>query len=119
MGQAVWQDATDLLRIPWVPVPGSVVSYLVDVFGHVQLRGEVHYPGANPTDGVPIMSCPPGTSPDQSVVLLAAEDVIPARVYRVDVNRDGIIYLRYPAMNTTGQLFLDSLSWMLSSAPPT
>lgn len=118
MSQTTWQDATALLRSPWAPVPGSVVSYLVDVVGRVQLRGEVHYPGANPADGVAIMSCPPGASPDQSVTLLAIEDVIPARMYRVDVNRSGTIYLRYPAMNTTGQLFLDSLSWMTSSSTP-
>lgn len=105
-----WQDATSLLTGPWVAVSASI-SYLVDAWGRCQLRGEISHPG-NPADYSVLMDCPPGTTPTQSVTLPAIEDVTPARVYRVDVNTDGKIYLRCPALNTTGQLFLDSISWM-------
>jgi hypothetical protein len=90
---------------------GTTISYLVDTWGRCQLRGEISYPGGNPVDGVAIMACPPGTTPTQTIALPAIEDSMPARVYRVEVNANGTIYLRYPSMNTTGQLFLDNLSW--------
>jgi hypothetical protein len=106
-----WQDATSLLANPWVEV-GAPSSYLIDGWGRCQLRGEISYPGGNPVDYTVLMDCPPGTTPTQSVSLPAIEDVNPARVYRVEVNADGKIYLRSPALNTTGQLFLDSVSWM-------
>lgn len=110
--QPSWHDATSLLASPWVAVVGSTLSYLIDAWGRCQLRGEIFYSSGNPVDGTTMMACPPGTTPTKTVSLPAIEDVIPARVYRVDVSTDGNIYLRSPALNTTGQLFLDNLSWM-------
>jgi len=110
----VWHDASSLLISPWKPVPSiqQGVRYLIDAWGRCQLSGEIFYPGGDFNEGVPIMQCPPGTTPTQNWVLPAIEDVIPARVYRVDIRTDGNIYLQFPLLNTTGQLFLDSLSWM-------
>jgi hypothetical protein len=116
MGQLVrptWSDASTLLVAPWRVLGGSNVDYLVDAWGRVQLRGEVYLSGGNPQDGSIIMACPAGTTPTQKVVVPAVEDVIPARAYRVEIGTDGNIRLRFPAMNTTGQLFLDSVSWMI------
>jgi hypothetical protein len=106
-----WQPFLTLLS-PWAPIPTSQVEYLVDVWGRVQLRGEVFYRGGSPPDMSPIATCPSGTTPTQTVTLYAIQDVTPAQVYRVDVNMDGTIYLRFPATTSTGQLFLDGLSWM-------
>lgn len=111
--QSAWLDASMLLAAPWQVVPGSSMFYITDPFGRCSLMGEISYPGGNPRDGTLIMACPPGTAPQfQSLAAFAIEDVIPARTYRVDINMDGNIYLRFPAMNTTGQLFLDSVTWM-------
>jgi hypothetical protein len=115
MGQLVrpiWSDASTLLVSPWQVLAGSNVDYLVDAWGRVQLRGEVFFSGGNPQDGSIIMACPTGTTPTQKAVVPAVEDVIPARTYRVEIGTDGNIRLRFPAMNTTGQLFLDSVTWM-------
>jgi hypothetical protein len=105
-----WQSATSLLVSPWVAA-GPPISYLIDGWGRCQLRGEISY-GGSPADGVTVMACPPGATPTQTVTLPVIEDCMPARVYRVEVNADGKIYLRYPSADTTGKLFLDSLSWM-------
>jgi len=105
-----WQALT--LLSPWVAITNSKIEYMLDAWGRVQLRGEVYYPGGNPSDMTVIADCPTNTTPTQTVTVPAIEDVIPARVYRVDVDIDGKIYLRFPAGNSTGQLFLDSVSWM-------
>jgi hypothetical protein len=107
-----WQDFSLYLVAPWQPIYGSSVSFLVDAWGRVQLTGEIFYPDGNPPDDSVMAMCPPGTAPLNGVSLSATEDVIPARSYRVDVGPDGSIRLRYPALNTTGQVFLDSLSWI-------
>jgi hypothetical protein len=107
-----WQSASSLLTSPWATVSGSTISYLIDGWGRCQLRGEVYFPGGNPVDGTAIMACPPSTTPTQNTYLLAIEDVIPARVYSVEIGTDGNIRLQSPSLNTTGQLFLDNLSWM-------
>lgn len=109
--QPPWQDGTSLLASPWIAATG-LISYLIDPWGRCQLRGEAIFPAGNPNDDTIIMACPPGTTPTQTTVQFAVEDVIPARVYRVNVSTDGNIYLRYPAQNTTGQVILDSVSWM-------
>jgi len=108
---ASWQDASSLLVTPWKALPGSLISYSLDGFGRCQLRGEVYFQGGNPGDASIIMTCPPGTTPTQNATLAAIEDVIPTRVYRVDVRTDGNIVLRFPVPQSTGQLFLDSLIW--------
>ena len=111
--QPGWVDASMYLASPWQVVPGSGVFSVTDAWGRCSLMGEIYFPGGNPGDGVPIMACPPSTTPQfQNITTLAVEDVIPARVYRVDIRTDGNIYLRFPALNTTGQLFLDSITWM-------
>jgi hypothetical protein len=107
-----WQDGTSLVASPWTISPVASVSYLIDSWGRCQLRGEIFYPGGNPADNVVLMECPPNATPTQALNLPVIEDSTPARVYRVEVNIDGKIYLRYPSANTTGHLFLDSLSWM-------
>jgi hypothetical protein len=108
----LWQDAKSYLVSPWQAIAGSSVSFLVDAWGRVQLRGEVFYSGGDPPDNTVIMSCPPSTTPKQSAVLVAVQDVAPAQFYRVDVGNDGSIRLRFPPPSSTGQLFLDSISWM-------
>lgn len=107
-----WNDLTPYITAPWEPVPGSDVLYLVDAWGRCQLAGEIFYPKANPPDGSQMLQCPPLTSPSNPATVLAVEDVIPARYYRVDILSTGSIELRFPALNTTGQVFLDSVSWM-------
>jgi hypothetical protein len=111
--QPTWVDASPFLASPWRAVTGSSVRYAVDAWATCWLGGEIYFPGGNPTDNTRIMACPPGTTPPvQSITTFAVEDVIPARMYRVDIRTDGNIYLRFPALNTTGQLFLDSITWM-------
>lgn len=107
-----WQDLTPNLAAPWKAVPGSSVQFLVDAWGRCQLAGEVFYPGANPRDGSIILQCPAGTSPAVNVTVVAVEDVIPARFYRIDIGSDGNIRLRFALTSTTGQVFLDSVSWI-------
>lgn len=107
----VWQPFLTLLA-PWAPIPTSQVQFLKDPWGRVQLRGEVFFAGGSPHDMSPIATCPVGTTPTQTVTLYAIQDVTPAQVYRVDVNMNGTIYLRFPTTTSTGQLFLDGLSWM-------
>lgn len=114
MGQLIppqWQPLLTLLS-PWHPAPGSTIRYLVDAWGRCQLGGEVYYQGGNPPDSSMLMTLPTGTIPTQNVSLVAVEDVIPARFYRIDVGTDGSVRLHHPNTNTTGQIFLDSLSWM-------
>ena len=110
-----WLDLTPYVNSPWQPVPGSDVLYLVDAWGRCQLAGEIFYPGGNPTDGSSMLACPPFTTPSQSVTVVAVEDVTPARYYRVDISPDGDVALRFPNLNTTGQIFLDSVSWMTTA----
>lgn len=105
----IWQALPQLVA-PWEEVPGSVCQYMLDAWGRCTLRGEVYYPGGNPKDQSAIAICPAG-APTAVTTNFAVEDVIPARVYRVDVETDGKLYLRFPALNTTGQLFLDGISW--------
>jgi hypothetical protein len=116
MGQLIqptWVDGTSLLTSPWQPVAGSTVQYIIDPWGRCSLWGEVFYPGGNPPDDSAIMQIPPGMTPTiQDVTLPVMEDTNPARVYRVDVRTTGNIVLRFPALNTTGKLFLDSITWM-------
>jgi hypothetical protein len=111
----VWNDLTPFISPPWLPMPESEVQYLVDAWGRCQLAGEIFYPGGNPPDGSEMIECPPGTAPSSTVTVMAVEDVIPARYYRVDINNinGGLVELRYPALNTTGQIFLDSVSWIV------
>jgi hypothetical protein len=90
--------------------------YLTDTWNRVQLAGEIFYPPGNPSDGSQILQCPPLTAPGNPVTLVTVEDVIPARYYRVDVFASGSVELRFPALNTTGQIFLDSLSWISVTA---
>lgn len=111
-----WQDYSTGLASPWQIVPRSLVSYLHDPWGRCQLRGEIFLPGGNPIDGSLLMPCPPGTTPHQDMTVMAVEDVIPARFYRIEIGTDGNIRLRFPLSNTTGQLFLDSVSWITSTA---
>jgi hypothetical protein len=113
-----WNDLTPYIAGAWSPVPGSNVQYLIDAWGRVQLAGEIFYPGANPMDGSVILQCPPLTYPANPVTVLAVEDVIPARFYRIDILPNGSIELRFPATNTTGQVFLDSISWMTAAVQP-
>jgi len=108
-----WQPLLTLVS-PWSVSPGSTVQFLVDAWGRCQLQGQIYFQGGNPTDDSLIMTCPPNTAPSQDFHLVTLENVIPARVYRVDVQADGNIYLRFPALNTTGQLYLDSISWIVA-----
>jgi hypothetical protein len=110
-----WLDLTPYINSPWQPVPGSNVAYLVDAWGRCQLAGEIFYPGGNPTDGSSMLQCPPLTYPTSPVTLAAVEDVTPARFYRVDILPAGYVALRFPVTNTTGQIFLDSLSWIVNT----
>jgi hypothetical protein len=116
MGQLIqpsWVDGTSLLASPWQPVAGSTVWYIIDAWGRCSLWGEVFYPGGNPPDDSVIMQIPPGMTPiTQDITLPVVEDVNPARTYRVDVRTTGSIVLRFPLMNTSGKLFLDSITWM-------
>jgi hypothetical protein len=107
-----WLDATALVMPPFLPVPQSKIQYMVDAWGRVQLHGEIGYQGGNPGDGVVIMQCPSGTTPPNPVTVMAVEDVAPARMYRVDVQTDGNLYLRFPVPHSTGLMFLDNISWM-------
>jgi len=107
-----WIDATPLVVAPWKVIPGSSAAYMIDGWGRCQLTGEIYYPGGNPPDGSIFFSLPEGTNPPQNAVLPVVEDVIPPRMYRVDVCYDGNIRLRWPTQNSTGQLFLDNISWM-------
>jgi hypothetical protein len=109
-----WQDLTPNLEAPWQVVPGSSVQFLVDPWGRCQLAGEVYYPGANPLEGSIILTCPASTSPSATRTVLAAEDVIPARYYRIDIGTDGNVRLRFPGSSTSGQLFLDTVSWIIT-----
>jgi len=111
-----WQDASGLVQSPWQIVPGSQVRSMIDPWGRCQLGGEIFYPGGNPPDNSPMMLCPLGTVPSQAMTLVTVEDVIPARFYRVNVRTDGVICLRYPNSQTTGQVFLDGLSWVFTYA---
>jgi collagen triple helix repeat protein len=107
-----WTDVSSRVQVPWQVVPGSQVRYLIDAWKRCQLSGEIYYPGGSPPDDSPMMVCPVGSIPSQTVSLVAVEDVNPARFYRVDIRTDGMIHLRYPTHQTTGQIFLDSLSWI-------
>jgi hypothetical protein len=113
-----WQDASALLQSPWKAVPGSSISSQLDAWGRCQLRGEVYLPGGNPQDGAVILQCPSGTKPSHTATVVAAEDVIPARFYRLDIGGDGFVRLRFPSPQTTGQVFLDSVSWITAAAAP-
>jgi hypothetical protein len=106
-----WNDLTPFINAPWEPVPGSNVQYLLDTWGRCQLAGEIFLPGGNPGDGSAMLQCPPLTTPTSTVTVLAVEDVIPARYYRVDVNSAGYVELRFPNLYTTGQVFLDTIAW--------
>jgi hypothetical protein len=108
-----WVDLTPQLVTPWKAVPGSQLQWMVDAWGRAQLAGEVYYPGGNPPDRSVIFQCPPGTIPVQTRTVTVVEDVVPARFYRVDINIDGSIRLRFPLANSTGQLFLDNVSWIV------
>jgi hypothetical protein len=110
-----WQDLTPSLVSPWLAVPGSSVQYLVDAWGRCQLAGEVYYPGGGPLDESIMLTCPAGTTPSANVTVLAVEDVIPARFYRIDIGTDGNIRLRFPITKTSGQVFLDSVSWIIGA----
>jgi hypothetical protein len=115
MGQLVapqWQDFSVLVTAPWKIMPGSQSHFLVDAWGRCQLTGEVYYPGGNPPDGSIMAQCPPGTIPALTTTLVATEDVTPARFYRVDIGTDGNIRLRFPLRTSSGQVFLDSVSWI-------
>jgi hypothetical protein len=114
-----WADLTPFIASPWRPVAGSEVKYLVDAWGRCQLAGEIVYPNGNPPDGSVMLQCPPLTYPSSPVTMPAVEDVIPARYYRVDISPGGNIELRFPALNTTGQIFLDSVSWITATPQPT
>jgi hypothetical protein len=92
----------------------STPQYLVTAAGEVRLRGEIQFPGGSPLDTTPIFSCPAGTTPSQLAMLLAIEDVNPARSYRVDIGVDGVGRLRYPERSTSGSLILDPLCWFTS-----
>jgi len=109
----VEQDASSLLISPWQVLPSSSVVFWVDAWNRCQLHGEVYYPNGNPGDYSAIMQCPPGTVPAFVWTLSAVEDVIPPRMYRVDVHPDGNIYLRFPPTGSTGQIFLDNISWIV------
>lgn len=107
-----WNDLSPFITLPWQPVPGSNVRYLIDAWGRCQLAGEIFYPDGSPQDGSVMLQCPPLTAPSAPVTVTAVEDVIPARYYRVDVSPTGFVELRFPSLNTTGQIFLDSISWI-------
>lgn len=113
-----WNDLTSYIVSPWEPVPYSRVMYLVDAWGRCQLAGEIFYPNGNPPDGSTMIQCPPLTAPSNPTTLSAVEDVIPARSYRVDILPSGYAELRFPALNTTGQIFLDNLAWYSAVGPP-
>jgi hypothetical protein len=112
-----WNDLTPYINAPWTPVPGSDLNYLIDTWGRCQLAGEIYYPNGNPPDGSSMIQCPPLTLPSNPVTVMAVEDVIPARYYRVDILPSGSIELRFPASHTTGQIFLDSISWTTTAVP--
>jgi hypothetical protein len=109
-----WQDGSSLLVSPWLIVPGSVLQFIVDAWGRCQLGGEIYFPGGNPPEDSVMLQCSSGTAPAHDVSLVAVEDVVPARFYRIDVRSDGSIHLRFANRVTTGQVFLDSLSWIVS-----
>jgi len=92
--------------------------YLVDAWGRCQLAGEIFFPGGNPVEGSQMLACPPSTTPNNPVTVLAVEDVIPARSYRVDILPTGYIELRFPTTTTTGQVFLDTVAWWISPQMP-
>jgi hypothetical protein len=85
---------------------------MIDTWGRVQLKGELYYPNGSPPDGSVMLQCPTNTHPSQTFTLIATEDVTPARFYRVDVMPDGTVRLKFPLRNTTGQIFLDGLTWV-------
>jgi hypothetical protein len=117
MGQLApptWSSLNAYVTSPWQGVPGSALQYMVDAWGRCQLAGEIYFPGGNPTEGSVMLSCPLNTTPQRPITVMAVEDVIPARTYRVDIGIDGNIRLRFPATNTTGQVFLDSVSWIIN-----
>jgi hypothetical protein len=115
MGQLVppqWQDFSVLITAPWKIVPGSQAHFMVDAWGRCQLLGEVYFPGGSPPDGSIMAQCPPGTVPALTTTVTAVEDVVPAQFYRVDVSTDGNIRLRFPPRTSSGQVFLDAISWI-------
>jgi hypothetical protein len=112
-----WVDGSSLIQAPWQAI--SSVAYLIDTWGRCQLRGEIFLPGGSPKDLSVMLACPPTTTPVQIATLVAAEDVNPARYYRIEVGIDGFIRLRFPALNTTGQAFLDGISWVTTTAQAT
>jgi hypothetical protein len=107
-----WNDLTPYIISPWQAIPSSQVLYLVDAWGRCQLTGEIFFPNGNPTEGSAMIQCPPLTAPTNPTTVVAVEDVIPARYYRLDILPSGYVELRFPALNTTGQVFLDSVSWI-------
>jgi hypothetical protein len=111
-----WNDLTPYLISPWQVVSHSTIQYLIDAWGRIQLAGEIFYPGGNPPDGSQMIQCPPTTIPPNPVTVMAVEDVIPARYYRLDITSAGSIELRFPLLNTTGQVFLDSVTWCVPTA---
>jgi hypothetical protein len=112
-----WYDLTPFINSPWTVVPGSTVQYLVDAWGRCQLAGEIYLPNGNPTDGLVMLQCPTGTTPANPVTVSAVEDVTPARFYRVDIGIDGTIRIRFPITYSSGQVFLDSISWIAPTSP--
>jgi len=113
-----WQDISVLLQSPWKVVSGSSMLFMQDAWGRCQLRGEIYLPNGNPQDRSVMLNLPTGTAPSQTTTVMCAEDVIPARSYRVDVGIDGTVTLRFPAMNTTGLIFLDAATWIAAAATP-
>lgn len=113
-----WQDISGLIQSPWQEVPGSRLLFMQDAWGRCQLRGELFLPGSNPQDQSVMLNVPTGTAPSDITTVMCAEDVIPARSYRVDVGKDGTVSLRFPAMNTTGLIFLDAVTWIAAAAAP-
>ena len=109
-----WNDLTPYVLLPWKVMPGIRTEFMLTLTGYCRLRGEVFFPGGSPLDNSQIFSCPANVTPSLQVLgLMACEDVVPARFYRVDVGTDSTARLRFPLANTTGQMILDGLSWMI------
>ena len=108
-----WQVLTANLVGPWRVGPGSLTLFMADPWNRVQLSGEIYYPGGSPPDGSIMVQCPSGTTPSRTVTSVATEDVTPARFYRVDIGSDGNIRLRFPPRTSSGQVLLDSVSWVI------
>jgi len=110
-----WNNLNSSILAPWAALDSAQMLWMKDTWGRVQLKGELTYSGGDPPDGSPMLLCPAGTAPSYPFSLVAVEDVIPARFYRIDVGTDGNVRIRYPLAHSTGHVILDSITWVASA----